>query len=118
MKKVILTVMCFIILSTSILLISCSSNTNTSNNSKSDTSSSSSDKSFTVDELAKYNGQNGNPAYVAVKGTVYDVTNAQRWKNGKHEKGIVAGVDLTNSISNSPHGEKVLKDLPIVGQLK
>ena len=120
MKKVILTVMCFVILSTSIL-ISCSSN-NASNSTKSDTNSSSSSdtssKTFTVDELAKNNGQNGNPAYVAVNGKVYDVTNAKRWKNGKHENGIVAGVDLTNSLSKSPHGDKVLKDLPIVGQLK
>jgi predicted heme/steroid binding protein len=125
MKKVIVTVACFIILSTSILLMSCSkadnsSNTgNTSNNTTSNsTSSSSSSKVFTADDLKKYNGQNGNPAYVAVKGTVYDVTNAKKWKSGKHENGIVAGVDLTNSMSKSPHGESVLKDVPVVGQLK
>jgi predicted heme/steroid binding protein len=129
MKKVIVTVACFIILSTSILLMSCSkantsgntssnSNNSASNGTNSSTSSSSSSKIFTAEELKKYNGQNGNPAYVAVKGTVYDVTNAKKWKNGKHEDGIVAGVDLTNSMSKSPHGESVLKDLPVVGQLK
>lgn len=32
-------------------------------------------KTFTPNELAKYNGQNGQPAYVAYKGIVYDVSN-------------------------------------------
>lgn len=124
MKKVVITVMSFILLSASILLISCSSKTNnssnnTTSNSNSSTSSTTTEsKTFTADELKKYNGQNGNPAYVAVKGTVYDVSNTKKWKNGKHENGIVAGVDLTNALPNSPHGESVLKGLPVVGQLK
>lgn len=119
MKKVIFIVICFITLCSSILFISCSSNrTNTNSNSNSNSSSNTGNKTFTADELKKYNGQNGNPAYVAVNGTVYDVTNAKRWKNGKHENGIVAGVDLTDSMAKSPHGDSVLKDLPVVGQLK
>jgi len=73
---------------------------------------------FTIDELKTYDGQNGNPAYVAYDGIVYDVTNAARWNSGKHESGIVAGVDLTTVMADSPHGVKVLKDLPVVGTLK
>ena len=72
---------------------------------------------FTLDELKKYDGQNGNPAYVAVDGVVYDVTNANRWKDGKHQDGVTAGADLTDVISQSPHGKDVLKDLPVVGTL-
>lgn len=75
-------------------------------------------KTFTIDELKKYNGQGGNPAYVAVSGTVYDVTNARKWRNGKHEDGVVAGVDLTNIIGQSPHGTSVLAQVPVVGTLK
>ena len=71
------------------------------------------EKTFTREELAKFNGQNGQPAYVAISGTVYDVSN----KGGKHH-GNEAGHDLTDVLYNkSPHGDKVLKDLPVVGKL-
>lgn len=77
----------------------------------------SSQKVFTLDELAKYNGQNGAKAYVAVNGVVYDVTNAKNWTNGSHE-GHSAGQDLSSVINQAPHGSSVLKDLPVVGKLK
>ena len=71
-----------------------------------------------MDELKKYNGQNGNPAYAAVDGVVYDVTNAKKWKDGKHEGGVTAGNDLSKAIGSSPHGKKVLNTLPVMGTLK
>ena len=75
------------------------------------------EKTFTREELAKFNGQNGQPAYVAISGTVYDVSNKAAWKGGKHH-GNEAGQDLTDVLYNeSPHGDKVLKDLPVVGKL-
>lgn len=75
------------------------------------------EKTFTREELAKFNGQNGQPAYVAVAGTVYDVSASPAWKDGKHN-GHEAGVDLTDALLNqSPHGDKVLKGLPVVGKL-
>lgn len=119
MKKVIIVVFCFLLLASSVLFISCSNkSSNNSNNSANNiTGSSANSKAFTVDELKTYDGQNGNAAYVAVDGTVYDVTNAKRWKSGKHENGIVAGVDLTSAMPDSPHGNDVLKDLPVVGTL-
>jgi len=70
---------------------------------------------FTKDDLAKYNGKNGNAAYVAYKNVVYDVTNNNQWVNGQHN-GHHAGSDLTQAISASPHGDKVFKDLPVVGE--
>lgn len=71
---------------------------------------------FTLDELAQYDGKNGNDAYVAVDGIVYDVTNAAKWQNGSHY-GVQAGTDCTTAISRSPHGTSVLDGLPIVGTL-
>ncbi len=81
-------------------------------------SSQAGEKVFTLDELATYNGKNGQPAYVAVDGVVYDVTNSPEWTNGEHKMGVTAGQDLTDIIKEkSPHGVAVLENLPIVGKL-
>ena len=74
-------------------------------------------KVFTLAELKKYNGQNGNPAYVAIDGVVYDVTSVEKWKNGKHQ-GVSAGNDLSKAIASAPHGKSVLTKLPVIGSLK
>lgn len=75
---------------------------------------------ITRKELSAYNGQDGHPAYVAVNGTIYDVTQSRLWRNGKHAPSdgqAVAGNDLTELIKESPHGDKHLKDFPVVGWL-
>lgn len=75
-------------------------------------------RTFTLEELSQYNGKDGQPAYVAVDGVVYDVTNVEAWKDGEHKNGLTAGNELTEEITNqSPHGIKVLEGLPIVGEL-
>ncbi|MGP2464552.1 cytochrome B5 [Lactiplantibacillus plantarum] len=67
---------------------------------------------FNQTELAKYNGQDGQPAYVAVDG----VTGVAAWAGGKHH-GNLAGQELTAVIdTKSPHGRKVLTGLTVVGQ--
>ena len=72
---------------------------------------------LTLDQLKQYDGKNGNPAYVAVDGVIYDVTNVPQWKNGEHN-GYSAGNDLTDISKNkSPHGVKQLKGIPVVGKL-
>ena len=72
---------------------------------------------LTLDQLKQYDGKNGNPAYVAVDGVIYDVTNVPQWKNGEHN-GYSAGNDLTDIIKNkSPHGVKQLKGISVVGKL-
>lgn len=106
MKKYIL--LLFIVLFT---ITGCASDKSSSNGSDS------TKKEFTLEELSQYNGQDGQPAYVAVDGTVYDVTDASGWKDGKHKNGIEAGNDLTEYIGKSPHGKKVLDNLPVVGTL-
>lgn len=73
--------------------------------------------SFTLQELAKYNGQNGAKAYIACNGKVYDVTDVPQWNNGGHH-GHVAGTDLTDVLSQSPHGDSVLQNLTVVGTLQ
>ncbi|MCP0886709.1 cytochrome B5 [Ligilactobacillus sp. WILCCON 0076] len=74
------------------------------------------EKTFTKEELAAYDGVDGNKAYVAVDGVVYDVSNVAPWKGGSHH-GNKAGTDATEGIGHSPHGKKVLNKLNVVGKL-
>lgn len=74
-------------------------------------------KVFTLAELSQYNGLNGQPAYVAVAGVVYDMTHANAWYNGGHQSHL-AGRDLTQELGRSPHGSSMLQGLPIVGTLQ
>lgn len=69
-------------------------------------------KRFTKETLSNYNGKNGRPAYIAVNGIVYDVTNNSSWINGEHN-GTNAGQDISQSMSS--HGKKVLTHIDKVG---
>jgi len=111
------------ILITSTILISllvggCSSATQSTTPNSSSTTTTTTATDMTTQELAKYDGQNGNPAYVAVNGVIYDVSNAKEWQNGIHKNGVKAGVDQTKMLAQSPHGDSVLKKLPVIGKLK
>lgn len=72
---------------------------------------------MTLDELKQYDGQNGQKAYIAYKGKVYDVTDSPLWKNGIHKKLHKAGLDLTDVFKNAPHGEEVFGRFAIVDML-
>jgi len=74
-------------------------------------------KEFTEEELARYNGKNGAPAYIAYKGKVYDVSDSFLWRNGSHQVLHNAGADLTEAIEQAPHSADVLKKFPMVGAL-
>ncbi len=75
------------------------------------------EKQFTIAELAQFDGKEGRPVYIAVKGKVYDASNSRMWRTGKHGAGHLAGTDLTESIAKAPHTEDVLSRLPILGTL-
>lgn len=73
---------------------------------------------LTTEELSKYNGKDGNPAYIAVDGVVYDVSDSELWSEGQHN-GFEAGRDLTTELmEESPHGESVIERLTPVGTLE
>jgi len=75
-------------------------------------------KKFNREELAKYNGKNGMPVYIAFNGKVYDVSESFLWKNGSHQVFHNAGEDLTESLEQAPHGSEMLERFPIVGIMK
>lgn len=74
------------------------------------------DRFITDAELAEFNGKNGKPAYIAIDGIVYDVSNSYLWSHGLHF-GNVAGKDLTVEYSACHAGRPRLNKLPIVGRL-
>lgn len=75
-------------------------------------------KEFTLEEVAKYNGKDGMPAYVIINKNVYDNSNVAVWKGGEHF-GILAGGDLTEVYNSCHSGNKeILGRLTLVGTLK
>lgn len=75
-------------------------------------------KEFNEEELAEYNGENGNPVYVAHQGNIYDVSDSKLWRNGVHMKRHHAGRDLTTDIQAAPHEPDVLERYPKVGIIR
>jgi len=72
---------------------------------------------LTLEELAEFDGQNGNKAYIAVDGKVYDVTDLPPWAGGVHND-FPAGQDYTEEIKEvSPHGLTPLESLEPVGTI-
>lgn len=68
-------------------------------------------------ELARYDGQDGRKAYVAVNDLIYDLSDSPRWLNGAHEEGVKAGRDLTMALRKARHVQAVLKKFPVVAYL-
>lgn len=117
------------LLAGALFLASCSLNNSSSNTftasdnpisttSDNPSSTTSEQRVFTLVELAQYNGDNGTDAYIAVSGTVYDVTNADGWTNGWHKGQHLAGTDATAAFADSPHSESILNGLPVMGVLE
>jgi len=74
-------------------------------------------KSFTLNELKKFDGKGGRPAYIAYKGKVYDVTDSSLWLYGDHIGQHSAGRDLTDELSEAPHGAEEFKKIKEIGVL-
>lgn len=74
---------------------------------------------FTIEEVTRYNGKNGEKAYVIYKGKVYDVTESGFWSDGEHMGLHEAGNDLTDSLeAEAPHEPATLDAYPVVGTIK
>jgi len=70
---------------------------------------------LTLEELKAFDGTNGNPAYIAIDGKIYDVSVIPNWDGGSHN-GFKAGNDLTKEMKEiSPHGVSKLQFVEEVG---
>ncbi len=75
-----------------------------------------SDRDLTLQQLSKFNGKDGSPAYVAVNGIVYDVTNNAAWAAASHF-GLTAGKDVTVEFASCHGVQPVLSKLKVIGKL-
>ncbi len=71
----------------------------------------------TLDELSRFDGREGRPAYVAFRGIIYDMTKSRFWKNGSHLMKHAAGNDLSVFLTHAPHGEDKILAMPQVGNI-
>ena len=70
-----------------------------------------------AEELALCDGQEGRPALFSYLGTIYDASTSRFWKQGNHMGRHQAGGDLTEALSQAPHGVDRVTALPAVGYL-
>ena len=78
------------------------------------------DRSYTLEQLAEHNGEDGTDCLVAVDGDVYLIEGFALWQMGEHvpsEGRARCGLDLTEVIDESPHGRSKLDLLRKVGNL-
>lgn len=78
------------------------------------------ERDVTQAELAKNDGKDGAKCYVAVSGTVYEISDSAYWQNGSHttsEGQASCGRDLTEVIKQAPHGTSKLDQLTVIGPL-
>jgi predicted heme/steroid binding protein len=73
---------------------------------------------FTLEELSYYTGQGGYPAYVALNGIVFNMTDIPTWGAGTHF-GMVAGTDVTARANACGYHDLsyIMRILPTVGYL-
>lgn len=70
---------------------------------------------ITKADLLAANGQDGAPAYVAVFGRVYDVSEEGAFAEGEHN-GVKPGTDASAAFLESIHASDLLEKLPLVGE--
>jgi predicted heme/steroid binding protein len=75
------------------------------------------ERSFSLQELAEYDGRDGGESFFAFEGKVYDVTDSPMWIDGDHEGEHAAGEDLTAAMADAPHGVESFAGFPAVGVL-
>lgn len=71
---------------------------------------------FTAEDLAKFNGQEGQLPYVAIHGVVYNVVSQNGWVNGGY-RGYLSGQDISSFPDLSESRKQIVKSAPVTGKL-
>ncbi|UCE21816.1 MAG: CopD family protein [Candidatus Aminicenantes bacterium] len=72
---------------------------------------------LTIDDLILFNGTEDQAVFFAYKGKIYDVSKSEHWKKGIHFSKHRAGSDLTEMLSQAPHGEEKIIEMSQMGKL-
>ncbi|EPR37537.1 cytochrome b5 [Desulfovibrio sp. X2] len=75
-------------------------------------------RTFSPEELARNDGSEGKPVYVAVDGKVVDLSESKLWKNGRHMNRHTAGGNMSEEIKAAPHGPELLERFPQIGVMQ
>jgi predicted heme/steroid binding protein len=67
--------------------------------------------------IGYFDGTDGKPAYFIYQKDVYNVTNSEKWKEGRHFGKHAAGSDLTAALEGAPHGPEVFDRIQQVGDV-
>ncbi len=63
----------------------------------------------TLQALRANNGETGRPRFIAFEGAVYDVSRCPNWRVELRQSQHFAGQDLTQELSQAPHGPEVFQ---------
>jgi predicted heme/steroid binding protein len=72
-----------------------------------------SERTVSMAEVQRHDGEGGRRMYIACGGIVYDVTDCPKWRTGMHEQLHFPGQDLTSELPDAPHASEVF-DRPCV----
>jgi predicted heme/steroid binding protein len=117
-KKHVLIILITLIIILLLAVTACSAAQSSATTTGSQTTAGTTEQTFTLEQLAKFDGQNGNKAYIAVDGVVYDVTDVAVWDHKQHAGKFTAGKDYSAELkSQAPHGASMLSQAKRVGVL-
>ncbi len=77
----------------------------------------SSPETITRENLSRFDGAEGRPAYFVHAGQLYDASQSPKWKAGRHFGKHTAGADLTEALKGAPHGVEVLERIRHLGPM-
>ena len=123
MRKRSKTQLVLIILNTFIIVLlltatACSAAQSSAATTDGQTTAATTEQTFTLEQLAQFDGQNGNKAYIAVDGVVYDVTDVAVWDHKQHAGKFTAGQDYSAELkSQAPHSASMLSQAKRIGVL-
>jgi predicted heme/steroid binding protein len=67
---------------------------------------------YLTEELARYDGTGGAPAYIAYENKVYGAIGSFLWQRGRHPVLHWTGRDLIGDLERTPYGKDLLGRVP------